>query len=361
MKLNMVLAFLASMGGALTALTRDSAGAARGDGAPGIVSLGLPSCATPPYDTKQLLRVLAAELTPHQLRPEVQADVPAFAAARVELAVATCTPNTDLVTLQIWDVQRKVFVQRSVPLRAVASSARARTLALVITDALHPPSLPIESQVAAALPVESGVPSTVPSSEAAPVSATDPDEPERDPLFETSDPYSIPPKLRVGAAVQARFANHLSNTSLGFEANAHGPLWTGVEWAIEGSYSAGEGASDILRSVAWWNGALGVDMVASGRPSFGLGPRVAFAYVSSQATEDLGFTEPFQSAFLTLLGARASLSSRVGENSRFEVMLEADHTLITVPVSEVSPGDGTLPFPSQGWIVTAGMGLAFQP
>ena len=119
--------------------------------------------------------------------------------------------------------------------------------------------------------------------------------------------------------------------------------------------------SDIDSPVTWLNGALGVDIVASGRPSFGLGPRVAFAYVSSQVTEDLYFAEAFQSAFLTLLGARASLRSRVGESSVLEVMLEADHTLITVPVSEVSRGDGTLPFPAQGWIVSAGMGLAFEP
>jgi hypothetical protein len=203
--------------------------------------------------------------------------------------------------------------------------------------------------------------STVPSSDVSPVSATAADEPERDPLFETSDPYSTPLKLRVGAAVQGRVADHGRNALFGFEANAHVPLGSDVEWAMEGSYSAGEDLSGISSPVTWLNGALGVDVVASGRPSFGLGPRVAFAYVYSQVTESLYFAEAFQSAFLTLLGARASLRSRLGESSVFELMLEADHTLFTVPVSEASRGDGTLPFPAQGWIVTAGMGLAFEP
>ncbi len=345
MKFTMALAFLASMGGVRAALARDGA-------ASGVVSIGLPSCAAAPFDTKQLLQVLAVELTPHQLRPEVQADVTAFTSARVELGVATCAPSNDRVTLQIWDVQRKLFVQRSVSLRAVASSARARTLALVITDALHPPSLPLEPDVPPAVPTESEVHA------ASAALATPADEPERDPLFETSDPYSTARRLRVGATVHARFANHRQNALLGLEANAHGPLWTGVEWAIEGSYSEGEMMSSL--EMAWLNGALGMDIVTSGKPSFGIGPRVSFAHVSSQVAEGLGLVEPFQSVFLTLLGARASSSGRVGESSLLEVMLEAAHTVSTVPVSEVSPGDGTLPFPAQGWIVTFGLGLAFQ-
>jgi hypothetical protein len=355
MKFTTALAFLASMGSVRPALARESA-------ASGVVSIGLPSCAAAPFDTKQLLQVLAVELTPHQLRPEVQADVPKVAAARVELAVASCAPSNDRVTLQIWDVQRKLFVQRSVSLRAVASSARARTLALVITDALHPPSLPLVPYDPPSAPAEPDDSPSVPTESRGPAASaaltTPPDEPERDPLFETSDPYSTPRRLRVGATVHARFANHRQNTLLGLEANAHGPLWAGIEWAIEGSYSEGELLSSL--EMAWLNGALGVDIVTAGKPSFGIGPRLSFAHVSSQVAEGLGLVEPFQSVFLTLLGARAGLSGRVGESSLLEVMLEAAHTVSTVPVSEVSRGDGTLPFPSQGWIVTLGLGLAFQ-
>ena len=51
-------------------------------GAPAVVWLELPECATPPYDTRELLRTLELELGSHQLRLRVQRPIPRASSAR---------------------------------------------------------------------------------------------------------------------------------------------------------------------------------------------------------------------------------------------------------------------------------------
>jgi hypothetical protein len=345
----------------------------------------LPSCATPPYDTAQLLHALAVELSPRPLRAEVAGQALDDVTARVILKVSSCDRGAAHVTLQIWSADEELLLQRAVPLREVAAPARARTLALVITDALRPllaenTALPSAGALAAgssyatershaaqgSLAVEGPSPFEASrggsqvdylASESAFLADREPRAALGvEPLFQTDDPYREPLRLRVGAAARARLITQHSNLLLGFELNAHGALTRQCAWAVEVSYSAADTWAAGELSMSWWNAAVGWDLVAPGTFSFSLGPRVSVGYVSAKPTGDPSYgVESPQDTALGMLGVRASFSTRLSEMAALDMLLEAHHIL-------PDPGRHSDELAAlNGWVLGWGMGVALQP
>jgi len=111
-------------------------------GTPETVWLELPECATPPYDTRELLRALELELGSHQLQLRVQPPRAKQDGLGVSVALPHCDADADSLTLQYRDGDGQRSRKRELPLRDVPTPARARTLALVIAEALRPSRWP---------------------------------------------------------------------------------------------------------------------------------------------------------------------------------------------------------------------------
>ena len=71
------------------------------------VWLELPECATPPYDTRELLRTLELELGTHQLRLRVQPPRAQGGGLGVSVTLPRCDADADSLTLQYRDQERE--------------------------------------------------------------------------------------------------------------------------------------------------------------------------------------------------------------------------------------------------------------
>lgn len=328
------------------------------EGRDGTLWLDLPDCSTPPYQPEQLLHALDVELSPERLHAQLEEGAGANAGPRVVLRVSRCDPQADALTLQIWSSKGRFLGARSIALLQIEPTARARTVALLISDALRPPRLPEGAAPSGASELASDPfgPTQAATSAALPRSSAQVHD---DPLPETDDPYPQPPSLRVGVGAHARLIARDSSLLVGLEVSLRGRLLGPTEWAVEGSYSQGDGWSPLLtRDLAWWNGAIGVDFVASEAPHFSLGPRLALARVDgSFAAEDLSayaFTQ--ERAVVVTLGARASLSARLWRRTSMLATLELSHSLYQTPLTDRGEY-----LPWYGWALTWGIGASFGP
>jgi len=346
-------ALLVLSSGSLVAVAPAPAGERR----EGTLWLDLPNCSTPPYQAEELLHALDVELSPEQLRARVAVGVASNPGPRVVLRVSSCDPHADTLTLQIWGSKGRFLGARSLALRQIEPTARARTVALLITDALRPPRLPEGAAPgAAARELESDPFASAPASTVLPRAWL----PVHDrPLPETDDPYPRPSSVRVGIGAHARLIARDSNLLLGVELSVRGRLLHFTEWAIEGSYSRGDSWTPLRDlDLAWWNGAVGVDFVASDAPHFSLGPRLALARVDgSSSSEDPSVGSVSQErAVVVTLGARANLSAPLWRRTSMLATLELSHSLYETPLTE----EGEY-LPWYGWALTWGIGVSFGP
>jgi len=322
----------------------------------GSLWLDLPNCATPPYQPEELLHALDVELSPERLRVRVEEGVASNRGPRVVLRVSSCDPHADALTLQIWTSQGRFLGARSIALRQIEPTARARTVALLITDALRPPRLPegtlpsAESRELESDPFES---TRAPAGAALPHPSAQVHD---DPLPETDDPYPTPSSLRIGVGVHARLIARDSNLLVGFEVSARGRLLGATEWAVEGSFSQGDTWTSPLSDlqVTWWNGEVGIDLVAADAPHFSLGPRLALARVDGSSSEGFGSSQ--ERALVVTLGARATLSALLWRATSLAATLEASHSLYETPLTE----QGEF-LPWYGWALSWGIGVSFGP
>jgi len=325
----------------------------------GSLWLDLPDCATPPYQPEELLHALDVELSPERLRVRVEEGVASNRGPRVVLRVSSCDPHADSLTLQIWTSQGRFLGARSIALGQIEPTARARTVALLITDALRPPRLPegtMPSAESRELESDPSGPTRAPAGAALPRSSAQVHD---DPLPETDDPYPKPSSLRVGVGAHARLIARDGNLLLGVEVSARGHLLGATQWAVEGSYSQGDSWTPLRDlDLAWWNGAVGVDLVASDTPHFSLGPRLALARVDgSPSSEDPSVGSGSQErAVVVTLGARATLSAPLWRRTAMLATLELSHSLYETPLTE----QGEF-LPWYGWALTWGIGVSLGP
>ena len=318
--------------------------------------LDLPDCATPPYQPEELLHALDVELSPERLHARVEEGAASNRGPRVVLRVSSCDPHADSLTLQIWTSQGRFLGARSIALGQIEPTARARTVALLITDALRPPRLPegtAPSAESRGLESDPFVPTRATASAALPRSSVQVHD---DPLPQTDDPYPMPSSLRIGVGVHARLIARDSNLLLGFEVSARGRLLGATEWAVEGSFSQGDTWTPFRDlQLTWWNGEVGVDLVASDAPHFSLGPRLALARVDgSSPSEGQAFSQ--ERALVVTLGARATLSALLWRTTSLLATLELSHSLYQTPLTE----QGEF-LPWYGWALTWGIGVSFGP
>jgi hypothetical protein len=336
------------------------------------VWLELPDCATPPYDPRELLRSLEIELSPYHLRVRTQPAGETQRGLSVSVSLARCDARADSLTLVYGDALGQRSRERELPLRDVPKAARARTLALVIAEALRPsrwaaengeqnepaPDPPDEGSAngppslapALADPLRADARHELPTQQLPARSAGMPELTLHDePLFQTEDPYPWPSRLRFGFDAQALLETRHNNLLIGFGLSARGALLGRSQWALELSYFGGdaqtpEGGPLNLR---WWTGAAGVDFPLARSPRLHFGPRCSLSRLedSSSAT----------AALLTTCGGRASLSAKFAPVMSLNVHLELDRSLQVVALT---PGRDSLPW--YGWMLTWGAGVSFD-
>jgi len=335
------------------------------------VWLELPDCATPPYDPRELLRSLEIELSPYHLRVQTRLAGDTQPGLSVSVGLARCDARADSLTLVYGDALGQRSRERELPLRDVPRAARARTLALVIAEALRPSHWAGETDAQSPAPDQPDtgsapdLPSLAPGM-ADPLRADAPHEPptpafpgrsagtqalpeDDDRLFQTEDPYPWPNRFRLGFDAQALLETRHNNLLIGFGLSAHGALFRRSQWALELSYFGGDVGTPEggVLNLHWWTGAAGLDFPLTGSPRLQFGPRFALSR--------LGDSDASTSVLLTTCGGRASLSAKFTAQMALNVHLEVDRSL---QVLTSTPGRDSLPW--YGWMLTWGAGLSFD-
>jgi hypothetical protein len=335
------------------------------------VWLELPDCATPPYDPRELLRSLEIELSPYHLRVQTQPAGNTQPGLSVSVGLARCDARADSLTLVFGDALGQRSRERELPLRDVPKPARARTLALVIAEALRPSRWAAETDAREQSPDEpdagsSPDPPSLAPAMADPLRADARHEPPTpalpgrsadtpaltvhdDPLFQTEDPYPWPGRFRLGLDAQALLETRHNNLLLGFGLSAHGALLRRSQWALELSYFGGDAKTPAggALNLRWWTAAAGLDVPLTSSPRLKFGPRFALSRL-----ED---SDASTAVLLTTYGGRASLSAQFTPEMALNVHLEVDRSLQVVALT---PGRDSLPW--YGWMLTWGAGLSFD-
>lgn len=342
---------------------------------PEAVWLDLPECATPPYDTRELLRTLELELGSYQLRLRVQPPRATEDGLGVSVALPRCDADADSLTLQYRDGDGQRSRKRALSLRDVPRPARARTLALVIAEALRPSRWPAAAEQAAA---PSGPAEQAPRSRqdsltpatADPLSTAAPSDlpvrqPPRlassfrssalradvhdDPLISPDDPYPWPQRLQMGLGAHARLVTRDSNLLLGAELNLRGQVSSVNDLALEAFYSGGKTwtARGGNLELMWYGLAAGLDTRFSERSQLRLGPRLSLSRLEDRWTST--------AALLTAVGGRIDFGARLAQRAHLDVRIELDHS---VYVKALSQDRDALPW--YGWMLTWGAGVSLD-
>ena len=301
------------------------------DPAPGVVVLHSASCPSA-YADAALQHALEVELA--------SSSAPAAEASGVILH-AECDAAAS-VSLRVWSSAPRLVVERSVALRDVPEAARARTLALVVAEALGPNQ--------AAVPAEPPEPGAAP--DALPFTDTDLSSPWGE-LFVPADPYGPPRDVRVAAGVQARVALQDDDALLAFEVGASGPLSDLVDWAVEVSHaSAGTSVLAPNRDVRWWNTSLGLDLIGGRAIALALGPRFSLGHLSITDSA-LGDTEH---TLVAQIGGRAKLELPITDHGGLQLTLALERRLGVLALDYYTGYDRAL----TGWLASLGVGITLD-
>ena len=308
----------------------------------------LPDCPEPPYDADQLSSSLALELSPYRLQARLQADAPT-GATHLRLLLASCDAGADSLLLR-WETPGTPERRQQLSLRDVPWPARARTVALRISEVLRPSRLR-ESEGTSA-PTADPAPSRQALS-LAPMST----DPLFDGLLQRADPYLPPYHVYVTSGLQASWIPRVDVLLYGIEVGIRGQLLGPAEWALEASYASGKSGDSKLGNgsydLAWWNAAVGVDYNLVRARRLQIGPRLSVARVdgSNGAILPADIDES-----LALLGGRIHLSPRLHtEPVSLDLMFDASYPVLTIDTMDSSSA-----LPWTAWIVKVGASLSVQ-
>lgn len=329
------------------------------------VQLQLPGCTEPPYDTALLLEHLRLEL---QLRGfRLRSDGSPAARVRLALALLDCPSAAAELTLEAVDRAQRWRVQRRLSLAEVPLEARPRTLALAIAESLGTardgPALAARAAQEPA-PPEPSPPASSPA-EPSPVAIAAAE------IAPAEMPAAIPrpagplsgPTLQLGLAAQLRTPLFQAAHFWGGELSARAPAgasagWKAVAWVAEAGFTRNTTATRLGAMQAdLWSLALGVELSARDSLHWGFGPRLALAYVAARPARRSQASEAQEGTFMPLFGARARLSLPLGGSWLISSTLDLQHPLRGL----VLTAGGEPKLELEGWLVSSGLGLAFQP
>lgn len=378
---------------------------------PTTVALYTSTCS--PREDAALRRALEVELRAMEVEPRFGAADASGAPARFTLR-AECDADDQSVALRLWSNEPELVLARRVALRDVAAPARARTLALVISEAIAPalaggampaggdrssrsaaPSTAATSSTAppaagagthrAASPRVASAASSFPSERetrstprASSHIATDGSNPqarsrsrrtsrltrtnpygELDELYSTSNPYGMPHAFRISTGAQGRVASRDSSVLLGLELGMSGPLSENADWAIEISNSSSTAWGSEL-DASWWSASLGLDFVNLNSIGLAFGPRLSFGHLDISDPDPRGFDSDDagpERTLVTQLGLRSKLDVPVGERISMQMTFSGHHTVGVYALTRYTGLDEGL----NGWVLSWGLGLGIEP
>jgi hypothetical protein len=263
----------------------------------------------------------------------------------------------EAVSLRVWSSVPRLVVARTVALTDVPEAARARTLALIVREALAPVRADASSSSApssSALSSEGELePSTPRRSRRMPSALLTRDNPYDAGLapLDPSESSFDPRPIRIGAAAQGRLFLDDDNLLLALEVGASGPLSQTLDWGIEASHIDGKISSVVSAlDVDWWNASMGIDFVLARSMLFAIGPR--FSLGSLTISDDPTDREH---TLVTQLGARTKLDLPLGQQASVQMTTAIQHRLGVLALeADYSGFDRAL----DGWLLSWGLGLA---
>lgn len=341
---------------------------------PAAVLLHTSTCG-PEQDAK-LRRALEVELEALQVEPRWASTDAVGAPPPITLS-AECDLGSGSVSLRVWASTPRLVLSRFVALRDVEEPARARTLALVISEALGPtlassrdtgssePSAGAPAE-AASEPADAPVlaPPAAPS-QAAPSRARSRRRPalyrinpygagDSGELFTTTNPYGTGRTLRVGTAAQARLSLRDSSVLLGGEMGMSGPATDDLDATFELSF-AGSTSALSARDATWLSTAFGIDFVRGDTIGFAIGPRLTLGYLGISDVVELEPTT--ERTLVTQLGLRSKFEVPIDGGLSALLTFGAHHTLGVYALTYYTGLDEGL----NGWVISWSLGLGVEP
>ncbi|MEY4551113.1 MAG: hypothetical protein RL685_7308 [Pseudomonadota bacterium] len=307
----------------------------------------LPDCAQPPYDADQLSSSLALELSPYRLQARVQADAPA-GGTHLRLLLASCDAETDSLLLR-WETPGAPPRRRQLSLRDVPWPARARTLALLISEALRPSRWQESEALSPPSPTPSGSALSLAPVTADPFSDSG--------LPQRADPYPLPYPVYVAGDLHGSWVPRVGVLLYGIELGLHGRMLGPTEWSLEASYASGKGGSSKLGTAGydleWWSAAVGVDYNFASARRLQIGPRLSMARMAgnNEAISPANIDES-----LALLGGHVRLSPQLRSAPvSLDLVFDASY-----PLTSIATRDSSSAVPWTAWVVKMGAGLSIE-
>jgi hypothetical protein len=308
-----------------------------------------------------LRRALEVELQALHVEPRWASTDAVGAPAPITLS-AECDAESGSVSLRVWASEPRLVLSRFVALRDVDEPARARTLALVISEALGP-TLASDRDDSLARPdpqpPAEAAPSVAPRARSSRQRARRAagfahGDPYDDGLFTTTNPYGMPHAFRIGTSGQARLAMRDSSVLLGAELAASGPISDLVDATLELSYAGSTTWSSALRA-SWWSMALGADFVHFDAIGLAAGPRLSVGHLS--VTRDEWFDPVTERTLVAQLGVRGKFEVPIDDRLSALMTFGAQHGLGVYALTHYTGLDEGL----SGWMVSWSLGLGVEP
>jgi hypothetical protein len=326
---------------------------------PAAVMLHTSTCQ--PQADAELRRALEVELQALNIEPRWASTDAVGAPAPITLS-AECDGESGSVSLRVWASEPRLVLSRFVALRDVDEPARARTLALVISEALGP-ALASDRDDGGLARIDAPLPSGAAPAVAPARSSRQRgrrgsrfarSDPYDDELFTTTNPYGMPHAFRVGTSAQARLAMRDSSVLLGGELAVSAPVSDRFDAALELSYASSTSWSSALQT-SWWSLALGTDFVHFDAIGLAAGPRLSFGYLS--VTGDEWYDPSTEHTIVAQLGVRSKFEVPIDDRLSALMTFGAQHTFGVYALTHYTGLDEGL----NGWVVSWSLGLSVEP
>jgi len=304
-----------------------------------------------------LRRALEIELQALHVEPRWASTDAVGAPAPITLS-AECDAESGSVSLRVWASEPRLVLSRFVALRDVDEPARARTLALVISEALGPTLASEGDDGSARLdlqPPSEAEPSFAPAARARRRRGFADSDVYDGELFTTTNPYGMPHAFRIGTSAQARLSMRDSSVLLGAELAVSGPFSDHFDATLELSYVGSSRSSSALQA-SWWSMAVGADFVHFDAIGLAAGPRLSFGHLSLSG-QDSSFEPITERTLVAQLGVRSKFEVPIDDRLTALMTFGAQHTLGVYAVTYYTGLDEGL----NGWIVSWSLGLGVEP
>lgn len=315
---------------------------------PAAVMLHTSTCQ--PEADAALRRALEVELSALHVEPRWASTDAVGAPAPITLS-AECDAESASVSLRVWASEPRLVLSRFVALRDVDEPARARTLALVISEALGP-TLASEADDGLDAPAPEAAPAEAPRARRR--AALTPIDPYNDELFTTTNPYGMPHAFRIGTSAVARVAMRDSSVLLGAELALNGPISEHFDAALEASYTGSTTWSSALRG-SWWSMAVGADFVHFDAIGLAAGPRLSLGHLS--LTRDDSFDPTTERTLVAQLGMRTKFEVPIDDRLSALMTFGVQHTLGVYALTYYTGLDEGL----NSWVLSWSLGLGVEP